>query len=213
MTIRAVLFDLDGTLLETTPLIIRSFQHAFQTVCRRTIQQEEVFPFFGKPLRAAMEELEPGKADELLCAFREYNLAHHDDMVTMFPGIEPLLADLQAAGLRLAIVTSKTSRTARRGLALFDLEKYFDVFIGMEDCTQHKPHPEPVLTALRQLHLPPENCLMVGDSPFDIESAHRAGVRAAAVRWSHVDWNEVMAAKPEYIIDEINQLKPICDIV
>ncbi len=213
MTIKGILFDLDGTLLETTPLIIRSFQHAFTTVYNRPIAESDVFSFFGKPLRAAMEALGPDKTEELLQAFREYNLAHHDELVTIFPDIEATLAELEASGLKLAIVTSKISKTARRGLALFDLEKYFSVIIGLEDSLRHKPEPEPVLTALALLGLAPEECLMVGDSPFDILSAHRAGVEAAAVSWSHVDWNEVLATEPEYILSNIRQLKEICKLL
>ena len=210
--IKGILFDLDGTLLDTTSLIIKSFEYAFTEVCKRQITATEIFPFFGKPLRAAMESLAPDRVEELLQAFRKYNLANHDEMVAIFPGIAKTLCALKAEGLKLAIVTSKTSKTALRGLQLFDLEKYFNVIIGMEDCQQHKPHPEPVLKALQKLELTPNECLMVGDSPFDIISAHQAGVNAVAVSWTHVDWPDLIASEPEYLIDNIEELKAICNV-
>ncbi len=209
---KGILFDLDGTLLDTTPLIINSFQYAFAEVCKRQITAAEVFPFFGKPLRAAMETLAPDQAEELLQAFRKYNLANHDDMVTIFPGIAETLSVLKDKGLKLAIVTSKGSNLALRGLQLFDLAKHFNVIIGMEDCQQHKPHPEPVLKALQKLELSADECLMVGDSSFDVISAHQAGVAAVAVSWTNVDRPALIASEPEYLIERIEELKAICQI-
>jgi len=112
----------------------------------------------------------------LLHTIREYNLRHHDELAGIFAGMAEVVQELYAAGAHMAIVTSKTRQTALRGLRLFDLDKYFPVVIGFDEVEHHKPHPEPVLSAVRLLGLEPSDCIMVGDGPADIASAKAAGV-------------------------------------
>jgi pyrophosphatase PpaX len=206
---RGVLFDLDGTILDTSNLIVQSFQHTFQVHYQREIRPEEVYPFFGKPLRTAMQSLGPEKVDALISTYREHNLEHHDHMVEAFAGVVDVLKDLYNAGVDMAIVTSKTQGTALRGLKLFELDKYFSAIIGVEQCSHHKPHPEPVQIALQQLKLSYDQCLMVGDSPSDIISAQKAGVKTAAVHWTRVDWKTILASKPDYVIYHMQDLLDI----
>ena len=120
-----------------------------------------------------------------------------------------MIKALHDAGVILVVVTSKTSGTARRGLRLFGLESYFRAVIGVEETKKHKPDPEPVLAALTATELMPGNCLMVGDSPHDLISGKSAGVKTVAVRWSQVAWSDVLAAKPDYIIDHCSDLLDI----
>lgn len=206
MNYQGVLFDLDGTILDTSNLIIQSFRHTFRVHYNWDIDPQEIYPFFGKPLRTAMQSLGPDKVDELISTYREHNLEHHDHMIDAFAGVVDVLQELYNAGIAMAIVTSKTQDTALRGLKLFDLDKYFSAVIGVEQCSHHKPHPEPVQIALQQLQLSPEQCLMVGDSPSDIISAQEAGVKTVAVRWTRVDWDTILAAKPDYTIHHMHDL-------
>jgi pyrophosphatase PpaX len=209
---KAVLFDLDGTVLDTSDLIINSFKHTFQKHYNRELAPKEIYEFFGKTLRAAMEHLGPDQVEELVETYRKYSLTHHDQMITIFSGVAEIMRALYNADIAMAIVTSKTKETALRGLKIFDLDKYFSVVIGAEQCEKHKPHPEPVTTALIQLKMNPEECLMVGDSSFDLISGRQAGVKTAAVCWTRVSWETILAEKPDYILKNMHDLLPICGI-
>ena len=207
---QGILFDLDGTLLDTTPLIMKSFQYTFQTVYNRDVGIEEVQPFMGRPLRDAMEVMAPGKVDEVLAVYRAYQQIHHDKLAGIFSGVAETLETLFGWGITLAVVTSKGSELAARGLRLFGLDNYFAAIIGFEESPRHKPEPDPALVAINRLHLNTTQCIMVGDSPFDIECGNRAGVKTAAVKWTNVPWDDVIAAKPDYILTEMSDLLQIC---
>jgi pyrophosphatase PpaX len=159
-----------------------------------------------------MEHYGPDKVDELITTYREFNLVYHDKLTTEFTGVAETIQKLHNAGILMAIVTSKTKSTALRGLRLFDMDKYFSTIIGHEECLKHKPDPEPVQLALEQIKLSPTECLMVGDSPFDLASARQAGVKTAAVRWTQIDWETLLAERPDYVLNSIEDLFEICDI-
>ncbi len=212
MNFKGILFDLDGTLIDTSDLIVRSFQHTFAQHYGQPLTPPEIYAFFGKPLRAAMEHYGPDQVEALITTYREFNLAHHDQLTTGFAGVSEAIQKLHNAGLLLAIVTSKTKTTAIRGLRLFDMDKYFPIVIGHEECRRHKPDPEPVQLALTQSKLDPAECLMVGDSPFDLASARAAGVKTAAVRWTRLDWQELLAEQPDYVLNTMEDLFAICGI-
>lgn len=206
---QGVFFDLDGTLLDTTPLIVKSFQHTFLTHFQRTVGLKDIQPFMGKPLRAAMEVMAPGEEDALIATYREFNHIHHDQLAGVFEGVYETVKKLHDAGITLAIVTSKTSAMARRGLRLFNMEQYFSTVIGVDETQRHKPEPEPVMAALRETRLKACECIMIGDSAHDLLSGRSAGVRTAAVRWSQVPWEEISAADPDYTLETMTDLLKI----
>lgn len=212
MTYKGLLFDLDGTLLDTTTLIVNSFKYTFRCHYNRELDNQDIYEYFGKTLQVAMENLGPDKVDELIETYRKYNLAHHDELTAAFTGVVEAIQTLYSEGILLAIVTSKTHATALRGLKLFNLDKYFHSIIGVEQCLHHKPDPEPVLTALNSLELSPNDCLMIGDSPADLASAQSANVKTAAVRWTKVPWELLIKQKPDYVLNTIYDLLFICNI-
>lgn len=205
--INCVLFDLDGTLLDTFNLVTKSFQHTFRQHFGREITAEEILPFFGEPLWVTMERFSKEEAQELMKTFRRFNLAHHDDLATLFPGTKETLEVIKAKGIAIGVVTSKVKLTALRGLELFELEPLINVCIALEDCANHKPHQEPIFNALDALGITDRaEVLMVGDSPFDIQCAHNAGVKSAAVAWSLIPQEVIAAAKPDYIIHNLQEV-------
>lgn len=212
MNFAGVLFDLDGTLLDTSGLIIKSFQHTFKVHYQRDLAADEVYPFFGKTLRVAMETLGPDKVEDLIATYREFNLAKHDQLTTAFAGVVEVVQSLYNSGLKLGVVTSKTQGTALRGLRLFDIDKYFLTVVGADQCTKHKPDPEPVVMALTELGLMPQQCLMVGDSPADIVSAQQAGTKTAAVKWTQVPWTTMTSVHPDHVLTAMVDLLPICGV-
>ena len=172
-----VLFDLDGTLIDSGPIILASMQHAVRTVLGREIPQEELgMTIGGQGIVAQMQAIDVEHADELLEAYKEHNDGLHETLEA-FGELVALLPGLKAEGRRLGIVTAKRHRTVGLALDRFPaLAEAFDVVIGFEDTERHKPDPDPVLLAVERLAGTPAESAYVGDSPFDIGAAKAAGV-------------------------------------
>lgn len=207
-----VLFDLDGTLLNTNDLVVKSFQHTFSTMLGLHVEVQELYPFFGEPLKTTMGRFAPDRVDELLAEYRRFNAIHHDALVTPFAGAYQTMEALESAGILQGVVTSKLQVTAIRGLNLFDLDKFLKVLICCEDVEHHKPHGEPVEAALRKLGIGKQGVLMVGDSPMDIQCAKNAGVASAGVTWSVHQGEILTRQKPDFMLDNLEQIKGICGI-
>ncbi|MBY6276010.1 MAG: pyrophosphatase PpaX [Symbiobacterium thermophilum] len=202
----AVLFDLDGTLIDTNRLIVTSFQHVFRTRLGLEVAPEEIYRFFGEPLRTTMTRFAPDRADELTEAYREYNLSVHDRLVRRFPGVNDAVAALRQAGVRLGVVTSKYTPLARRGLSVCGLEAHFPVVVGEDQTERHKPEPDPALLALELLGVQPgPRVLMVGDSPLDLRCGRAAGCRTAAVGWA-LDRAALAAGEPDFWLERPSDL-------
>lgn len=201
MKYKYILFDLDGTLIDTNQLILDSFRHTYKKHLNRDVEDRDIFRYFGEPLITTLSRFAPDNAQALFDTYIEFNEKMHDSSVELCCNIQECLAELKKLGCVMAVVTSKRSKMALRGLELFDILKYFSVVVTMDDTTQHKPNPEPVLKALEKLGAAPEEALMIGDSVFDILCGHNAGVKAVKVSWGaaleHQDEEE-----PDYTADD-----------
>ena len=181
-----VLFDLDGTLVDSGAMIMASYRHATRTVLEREIPDEVLAGFIGGgSIRDHMRTLDEGLADELVRVYREHNEPLHDELQA-FPGVEELISSLAAEGRRLGLVTAKRRRTVDLAFAVLPLEQYFDVVVTTESTERHKPHPDPVLHALAELGARKEESAFVGDSPFDVAAGKAAGVFTVAVSWGKI---------------------------
>jgi pyrophosphatase PpaX len=181
--LQVVLFDLDGTLIDSTDLIVESYVHTYRTH-GRIMTSEQIVAELGLPLHDTLARYFHG--DDLKAAaatYLEFNLARHDDGVRNMAGIVDLVRRLRAAGMRLAVVTSKLRDTARRGLALCRLDGMFEHVVAKEDTRRHKPDCEPLLYALALLQADAAETAYVGDSALDVEAADGAGVRSIAALW------------------------------
>lgn len=208
-TLEAVLFDFDGTIANTIPHILASFQHATEEVLGEALSDAILMHNVGIPLAQQMLELSEGDqdiADRLLVAYRTFNHATHDQMATLYPGSLEVLSALKAHGMRMGLVTSKGTPMASRGLDLFDLRGFFDVVVTADDVPLHKPDPFPVVHAAGLLGIPVGETAYVGDSPHDMESARRAGSVAIAASWGVSDRDRLIAAGAEYVLDDIREL-------
>jgi pyrophosphatase PpaX len=202
-----ILFDLDGTLLDTNELIIESFLHALQYHKLEAVSREAIIGQMGKPLREQIALFSKRvEVEDIVGTYREFNIRKHDEMVLMFPRVKETLAALHAQGLKLGVVTSKVRLTVGRGLQLFGLEPFLSAIVTSDDVSLPKPHPESVLLALSRLNAKPENALMVGDSQFDLLAAHEAGVRSAGVAWSLQGEALLRQFNPAYILQDMFEL-------
>ena len=203
---KAVLFDFDGTIVDTTELIHQSMRRATGEILGRTPSREALLANVGQPLPRQMELLDPERAEELLESYRLHNEELHEDLIEAFPNVETSLARLRDAGLRLAVVTSKRRFSLEMALDSFPaLRDAVDAFVTMEDTTEHKPHPAPLLKGLELLgDVPPHRAAYVGDSPFDVAAAHAAGMLSVAVSWGVFTEEDLREAEPDRLFKDLD---------
>jgi pyrophosphatase PpaX len=202
----AALFDFDGTLVDTTEMIHQGMCHAASTVLGRDdIPRETLLANVGQPLPRQMEIIDAEKSELLLEAYRQHHEENHDALIQEFPGIEESLSRLRSTGVKVAVVTSKRQNSVEMALKNFPgLRNVVDRFITLEDTTEHKPHPEPLLRGLELLGgVPKEEAAYIGDSPFDVEAAKAAGLTSVAVSWGAFSEERLREADPDHLVPDI----------
>ena len=205
----ALLFDLDGTLVDSIELILGSARHAFIGFAGHIPTDDEWRSGIGRPLQAVLREYTGGdetEAERLLARYREYQLEHHDRLLTAYDGVVDTLRALSAAGHPMAIVTSKSDWLAQRALDFVGIGSYFGALVGCDTCVNHKPHPEPVERALALLGEESSNALFVGDSPHDIHSGLAASVYTVGATWGAFSRDEMLNSGADVVIDDITDL-------
>jgi pyrophosphatase PpaX len=202
-----VLFDLDGTLIDSGGLILASFRHATRTVLGRVIPDEELMANVGgHGIRAQMRGFDEERADELVRVYREHNMTIYR-RVRAFEGIEALLEHLRGEGRRLGVVTVKGRLAVDVTFEVLPLGRYFETVVTGDDTERHKPHPEPLLLALDRLGASASSAAYVGDSPFDVRAAKAAGMTAVAVLWGAIHPGpRLEAEKPDALVRDLSEL-------
>lgn len=206
-----VLFDLDGTLIDTIELIVNAARHAFSSRSGPSASDEEFTAGIGQPLVAQFGPYvqSPAEMQQLIAAYRSYQLANHDRLTSLYDGVAEVVHTLRSRGHRLGIVTSKMEAIARRSVKHVGLEAEFELLVGCDATTRHKPHPEPVRYALHHLGLRADDAVYVGDSPFDIQAGNSAGVRTVAVTWGAFSRDTLLAAEPSYVLERPAEIPPL----
>jgi pyrophosphatase PpaX len=201
--LRTVLFDLDGTLIDSVRLILDSYHHTLAAHGLPARSDEEWLEGVGTPLTAQFGALRDtaGILDALIATYREYNLRHHDRMVTVYPGVVDVVRELKQDGIATGLVTSKNRSGALRGLTLAQLESLMDVLVCADEVENPKPHPEPVEKAVRLLGADSATTVYVGDSIHDMRSGRAAGVRTTAVLWGPFGRTHLEGARPDYWLE------------
>ena len=201
--IRAVLYDFDGTLADSTELIMRCYRHTMVAHLGECPPDEEWLAGFGTPLETQIARFarDAREHDAMLATYREHQDEHHDTLLRPFPGAVETVAELARRGVALAVVTSKLRRGTLRGMELCGITEHFDVVVTPEDVENAKPHPEPVHLALSRLGVPPEAALFVGDSPHDMAAGRAAGTRTAAALWGPFPLETLLAENPHYLLE------------
>ena len=199
--VKGILFDNDGTLVDTHDLILASMRHSTRTVLGRVIPDDVLLRKVGQPLAVQMRDFsdDPEEQREILRVYREHNHAIHDEVVRAFPGVAEGLATLVERGYALGVVTSKMHALAWRGLEITGLAPYLACCIGADDCKRFKPEAEPVLRGAEALGLTPDQCIYVGDAPFDIQAGKAAGTLTAAALWGMFPAEVLRAEEPDFV--------------
>ena len=209
--IKAVLFDLDGKLIDTHDIILASMRHTVGHYVSTDIPEDVLMHGVGTPLWNQMLHFAGGpgneqQADEMTAFYRQHNDAIHDQEAKEFPGISAMVEVLEGKGLRMGIVTGKRHALAVRGLQLFGLDRFMEFVIGSDDIASHKPEPGPVLAGCDRMGLTPQECVYVGDSPYDIASGNAAGCTTVAVTWGMFPLQELLDQHPDFVVDNPAQL-------
>jgi pyrophosphatase PpaX len=212
MGINTLLFDLDGTLIDTNELIISSFLHTLEIYYPNQYKREDVLPFIGPPLYDTFVKMDPDRVEEMITTYRKYNHEKHDELVTEFDGVFDTVKILHEKGLKLGIVTTKMRKTVDMGLKLTKLDQFFDVIVALDNVKNAKPDPEPVLLALKRLDSKPEEAIMIGDNYHDILAGKNAGTKTAGVAWS-IKGKEFLASyEPDYMLEHMSDLLKIVGV-
>lgn len=211
MNIHTILFDLDGTLIDTNELIFASFDHTFKQY-NLSFTREELAEFNGPPLSETFIKLDPVRAKDMVATYREHNHANHDEYVKAFPQVTDTIYQLKRKGIKLGIVSTKMSDAVKMGLVLTELDTFFESVITLDDVTQAKPHPEPIWKALEDLQADPATTLMVGDNHHDIEAGKNAHVQTAGVAWSQKGKERLLEYDPTYMLEEMYDLLKIIEV-
>lgn len=207
--IETLLFDLDGTLINTTDLIIASFTDTLDRYFPNKFSREDIVQFIGPPLKETFMKIDAKRADELIQQYREHNLKHHDALVKEYKGVYETIAALKKDNYKIGVVTTKLRPTVNRGLQVGRLDSFFDVVVTLDDVKNAKPDPEPIYKALDQLNANPSSSIMVGDSHHDILAGKNAGTYTAGVSWSVKGEDYLQSYKPDYMLGNMADLLQI----
>ena len=203
-----ILFDLDGTLIDSIELILSSARYAFAKLGRPAPSDEEWLTGVGIPLRTMFGRYAWDDADceALIQAYREFQIPNHDRLVRAYDGVVETVRALRAQGHELGVVTSKSESLALRGLACVGLARYMDTIVGCDSCTRHKPDPEPVRLALHRLGCSPGDAVFVGDSVHDVLAGNAAGVRTMGALWGPFGRDDLAPGGPNHYVERISEV-------
>jgi pyrophosphatase PpaX len=210
MSINTLLFDLDGTLLNSLPMIGSTFRHTFDQL-GIPWGNGEILKTVGLPLRDVAVEYAHERAEEFLTVYGQYQSDVQESMLKAYPGTIETLEKLHDNGYRLGLVTSKRRSSTMDGLAISGLGPHLEVIVTVDDISQPKPHPEPVLKALELMELSPLEAIYVGDSWYDILTGKNAGVLTIGVTWGMATWDELHNQLPDYIVNTWDELLATVD--
>lgn len=213
--IRTVLFDLDGTLIDSEELILASYRHTMQVHLGESPGDEAWLATMGTPLAAQLRDFarDEAQAEEMLATYLAHNRRVHDELICPFPGVRETLAWIREAGYRLGVVTSKLSEGALAGLKSCELpHEWFDAVVTASDPIPHKPDPAPVKLALERLgEERPERAIFVGDTVWDLRAGRAAGTVTAAALWGPFPRSELEAEDPDFVLDRMEDVRRLLE--
>ncbi len=213
MPFRYLLFDLDGTLIDSTELILSCYHASASRLVDNPPTDAEILKGFGTPLSSQLWRLYPSlrdRTEEVITAWRRAQEDLHDRLIKPFPDAAEVLRELRRRGYPLGIVTSKERAAAERDMELYGLHHLVDKVVYMDDTINHKPHPEPVLKGLKLIGARPDESLYVGDSLHDMKAGREAGVKVAAALWGPFPKEPLLAFEPDYLLRSIRDLLDLC---
>lgn len=207
--LKAVLFDLDGTLMNSHEIDKLTFIELLQEELGLNVTEKDFGRYTGTPVpKILMHFTSEEKVRGLTDAWVKHKL-HFKEKLNLYPGVPDMLKKLKEAGLKLAIISSQLYEERVKIYSRFDLEKYFDLWITSDQTEHSKPHPEPVLKTLEHLGVAPQEAIMVGDTFNDMEAGRRAGTFIGAVLWGFGDKEQIYSYHPDLLFNQVVELESL----
>lgn len=208
MRFSTYMFDLDGTLIDSIDLILTCYRHTTETHLGKIPPERQWLDGIGTPLRLQLAGLTDDTAliDAMEATYKEHQREHHDRLLKVYPGVLKEVRAIKQRGARLCVVTSKSPWTTEQGLRVCGFDGFFDGYVTVLDVKKPKPDPEPVLHALEVMGVKASEAVFVGDSPHDMTSGRRAGVKTAAVLWGPFDRKALEPCRPDFWIERPEDL-------
>lgn len=207
--IKLIVFDWDGTLMDSQARIVAAMRHAFQTLQLLPPAAAQIHSIIGLDLSVAIGQLLPtGNSTTYRRIAAEYKLAYiHPRQIPeiLFDNVPDILNTLKSLGYFLAIATGKSRAGLNRAMASADITHRFDITRCADECAG-KPAPDMLNEIMTLLDTDPRQTLMIGDTDFDLHMARNAATWSAGVTYGAHPKARILAAKPDFIIDEISQL-------
>lgn len=204
-----ILFDLDGTLIDSNELIIKTFKYVFKTALKDVLMKDEDYiPFIGPTLYQSFSQFtdDPVFLDELVNLYRQQNIQLHDQMIKPFEGAQTLLKNLKLKGYKIGIVSSKINYLVKRGLRICGLEPYVDLVIGSDDVVKHKPDKEPICKAMDYFQV--KEAIYIGDHPNDILAGKNANIKTIGVLYSLLK-EALIEANADYYVHNLLEIEEV----
>ena len=207
--LHTILFDLDGTLVDSADLILASWRHTMDAHFEEPPAEDVWLRTLGQPLRAQFGYLvdTAEEVQAMVETYLKHNFREHERLIRPFPHVSETLVELRANGIRIGVVTSKASAGTARSLAACTLdEALFDVIVTSDEPVPHKPDPAPIRLALERLDASPKTAAYVGDSVWDMRAGHAAGVTTMAALWGPFSERELAIERPHIMLDTIDEV-------
>lgn len=205
-----VLFDYDGTIMDTNEVVYNSWQHTFKKLTGKEGPDDLIYKTYGEPLKTCMATVfGDEERDNAVEIYREYQQKYFDKDTFLFDGVKELLVDLKDQGYKVGVVTSRLRETTMIGLKDKGIDNLFDLVVTAEDTKKHKPNPDPILKAVELIGAEKEKCIYIGDTNFDLLSAKNADVKSVLVGWAVAYHSQENKVAPDYEIKKAEELLQI----
>lgn len=209
--IKAILFDIDGTLLDTSEFILQAFEHALKEGGATEVTRADIAQKMGPPLFEMYSLLAPEKEPEKFVRLHRDFQAEKLHLSVPFLGAKEVLSKIHERGIKIAAVTSRSNENSIKTLELAEIKDYFEIIISFEDVKKHKPDPEGIFMALEHMGVRPQDAMMVGDTFVDVEAGKNAGTLTVGITHG-IRGDEVKTSYPDYLITSLPELLAILDI-
>ena len=204
--IRAIIYDLDGTFIDSTEAIVESFNHTFDALQRSRPPREAVVSSIGHTLEDQFTQFIDHDPDDCARIYREHYEVIACGKTDLLPGAEASLRRFMESGLRIGFATSKKLQYAEMILDHLGVLPHFESRIGPDEVSHPKPHPAAVLKSLDQLGVAPDEAFFIGDTDFDVKAAHAAHVRCLCVTTGYSTRAELEGLEPERVVDSLDAI-------
>ncbi|GAA0176742.1 pyrophosphatase PpaX [Clostridium sediminicola] len=209
--IKCILFDFDGTLIDTNEAVIESLKDSIESFTGRVVDFKELIPILGKPIVEQMKYFSEEMCSDMVEHYRTGYRSREEEKTFIFENIEEMLRVLKSKGYKIGITSNKSRRGINYGLNRFNLVSYIDFIISVDDVEKKKPHPECINKVIKENGYSIDELIIIGDSPHDINCGINAGIKTALVSWTLFPMKEFKSASPDYVLKDPLELVEVIE--